>query len=168
IYKLLGVNMASNKNLMTESGKKELEKELNHLINVRRPEIIKQIQEAREQGDLSENADYDAAKNVQAQVESRIKEIQDTLSNVKIIKEEKGSTSGKAVTVGSTITIKDYQDGKSYTYKIVGAIESDPSQNKISNECPLAKCVIGKKVNDEVNVKGIEEPYKVKILQISN
>ena len=158
----------NTKNLMTEAGKKELEKELDQLINVRRPEIIKQIQEARDQGDLSENADYDAAKNVQAQVEARIKEIQDTLSNVKIIKEEKGSASNKVVSVGSTITIKDFQDGKSYTYKIVGAIESDPSQNKISNECPLAKSVIGKKVNDEAYVKGIEEPYKVKITQISH
>lgn len=160
--------MATSKNLMTESGKKELEKELQHLVNVRRPEIIKQIQEAREQGDLSENADYDAAKNVQAQIESRIKEIQNILNNAKIIKENKSSSNEKKVHVGATVTIKDYQDGKSYTYKIVGPIESDPSQNKISNECPLAKCIMGKKVGEESYVKGIEEPYKVKVMDITN
>ncbi|BAC44158.1 transcription elongation factor GreA [Malacoplasma penetrans] len=161
--------MAAKKNLMTESGKKELEKELKYLIDVRRPEIIKQIQEAREQGDLSENADYDAAKNFQAQIESRIKEIQNILNNTKIIKEEKSSGSNeKKVHVGATVTIKDYSDGESHTYKIVGPIESDPSQNKISNECPLAKCIMGKKVGEESYVKGIDHPYKVKVVDITN
>ncbi|MCF0218024.1 MAG: transcription elongation factor GreA [Malacoplasma sp.] len=157
---------AAKKNLMTQSGKEELEKELHHLINVRRPEIIKQIQEAREQGDLSENADYDAAKNVQAQVEARIKEIQNALSNIKIISNPKDKTSDNVVHVGSTVTIKDFQDNKNYTYKIVGPIESNPEQNKISNECALAKSIIGKQVNDEAYVKGVEEPYKVKIIDI--
>lgn len=160
--------MALEKNLMTSEGKKELEKELRHLIDVRRPEIIKQIQEAREQGDLSENADYDAAKNMQAQIEARIKEIENILANVKIISPtSKSKTPDKNVSIGSTITLYDYQDKKEYTFKIVGPIESNPAENKISNECPLAKSILGKKVNDEAHVKGIDEPYKVKIIAIS-
>lgn len=162
---------SSSKNLMTESGKKELEKELHELINVRRPEIIKQIQEAREQGDLSENADYDAAKNVQAQVESRIKEIQNTLDNLKIIgkkSSDKNANNKETVYIGSTVTIKDYQDNKNYTYRIVGSIESDPAENKISNECPLSKAIMNKTINEEAYVKGIEDPYKVKIIAIKN
>ncbi len=162
--------MALEKNLMTVEGKKELEKELRHLIDVRRPEIIKQIQEAREQGDLSENADYDAAKNMQAQIESRIKEIENILSNVKIISSSTSKTksSDNYVSIGSTVTLHDYQDKKKYTFKIVGPIESNPAENKISNECPLAKSILGKKVDDEAHVKGIEEPYKIKILSITN
>ena len=162
--------MAIEKNLMTIEGKKELEKELRHLIDVKRPSIIKQIQEAREQGDLSENADYDAAKNMQAQIEARIKEIENILSNVKIIStsKEKSKSDDKYVSVGSTVTLEDFQDKKKYTFKIVGPIESNPADNKISNECPLAKSIMGKKVNDEAHVKGIEEPYKVKILSITN
>lgn len=163
--------MAVEKNLMTAEGKKELEKELRHLIDVRRPEIIKQIQEAREQGDLSENADYDAAKNMQAQIEARIKEIENILANVKIISSTSTKTTkkdDKFVSVGSSVTLYDFQDEKEYTFKIVGPIESNPAENKISNECPLAKSILGKKVNDEAHVKGIEEPYKVKILGIRN
>lgn len=162
--------MALEKNLMTAEGKKELEKELRHLVDVRRPEIIKQIQEAREQGDLSENADYDAAKNMQAQIEARIKEIENILSNVKIISSttSKAKKDEKVVSVGSTVTLEDYQDKKTYVFKIVGPIESNPAENKISNECPLAKSILGKKVDEEAHVKGIEEPYKVKILAISN
>lgn len=162
--------MAVEKNLMTAEGKKELEKELRHLIDVRRPEIIKQIQEAREQGDLSENADYDAAKNMQAQIEARIKEIENILSNVKLISDSAKSTKKdeRSVSIGSSVTLYDYQDEQEYTFKIVGSIESNPAENKISNECPLAKSILGKKANDEAHVKGIEEPYKVKILSIRN
>lgn len=160
--------MALEKNLITTEGKKELEKELRHLVDIRRPEIIKQIQEAREQGDLSENADYDAAKNMQAQIEARIKEIENILANVVIISEKGSKKSGDAaVLIGSKVTLLDYSDKKEYTFKIVGPIESNPAENKISNECPLAKSILGKKVNDEAHVKGIEEPYKVKILAIS-
>lgn len=162
--------MALEKNLMTAEGKKELEKELRRLVDVRRPEIIKQIQEAREQGDLSENADYDAAKNMQAQIESRIKEIENILANVTIISstDSKVKKSDKVVLIGSTVTLQDFQDKKTYTFKIVGPIESNPAENKISNECPLAKSILGKKENDEAHVKGIEEPYKIKILSITN
>ena len=155
--------MAFEKNLMTAEGKKELEKELKILINERRPNIIKQIQEAREQGDLSENADYDAAKNMQAQIEARIKEIENILANVKIIS---SLSEENVVQIGSTVTIKDFSDNKNYTFKIVGPIETDPADNKISNESPLARSIIGKKVGEEAYVKGIDEPYSVKIVNI--
>lgn len=155
----------NNKNLMTTEGLNSLKKELHHLINERRPEIIKQIQEAREQGDLSENADYDAAKNMQAQIEGRIKEIENILNSVQII--SSGDSKEKVISIGSTVKIKDLSDNKIATYKIVGPIEADPSENKISNECPLAKSILGKKAGEEAQVKGIEDPYKVLILEFN-
>lgn len=157
-----------NKNLMTKEGIQKLKKELKELIEVQRPKIIKQIQEAREQGDLSENADYDAAKNSQAILEGRIKEIEEILNHTKIIdsKSKKTKTVNDTVMIGSSVKFKDYQDDEIYTYTIVGSIESNPSENKISNECQLAKSIMGKKVNDVVTIKGIDEPYKVKILEI--
>lgn len=156
------------KNLMTKAGIEKLKKELKELIEVKRPEIIKQIQEAREQGDLSENADYDAAKNSQAVLEGRIKEIEAILNHSKIIdsKSKKSRHNSDVIMIGSSVKLKDYNDNAIYTYTIVGSIESDPDENKISNECQLAKCIMGKKVDDIVQVKGVEEPYKVKILEI--
>ncbi|WP_027120205.1 transcription elongation factor GreA [[Mycoplasma] testudinis] len=160
--------MASNKNLLTATGKKNLEEELRYLVDVRRPEIIKLIQEAREQGDLSENADYDAAKSSQGEIESRIKEIQDILSNVEIIKESKNASHQSRVRVGTHVEIYDHHDKKNYSYEIVGAIEADPSKNKISNESPLAKAIIDKKEGDDSEVRGIEIPYTVTIKKIRN
>lgn len=160
--------MAKTKNLMTKAGREKLEKELKILIEVKRPEIIKQIQEAREQGDLSENADYDAAKNNQAQIEGRIKEIEQLLSNSKIIESKSTKVKDKnLISIGSSVKLRDYSDNNTYVYTIVGSIESDPDGNKISNECQLAKSIMGKKVGDEIHVKGIDEPYKVKILEIN-
>ncbi|MEF9985030.1 MAG: transcription elongation factor GreA [Malacoplasma sp.] len=156
--------MSTNINLMTKDGIEKLKKELRHLIDVRRPKIIKQIQEAREQGDLSENADYDAAKNSQAIIEGRIKEIEEILNHIEIIDEKSNKT--KVVKIGSKVKIKDFQDSKNYIYTIVGSIETDPGENKISNECPLAKSIMGKKEGEESHVRGVDEPYKVKILEI--
>lgn len=160
--------MENNKNLLTEQGKKKLEDELRFLVDIRRPEIIKLIQEAREQGDLSENADYDAAKASQGEIESRIKEIQDILSNVEIIKETKSSAHTSKVRVGTKVEIYDHHDHKTYHYEIVGTIEADPFKNKISNESPLAKAIMDKKEGAESEVRGIENPYKVTIKKIIN
>lgn len=158
--------MATNKHLLTVQGRKNLEEELRYLVDVRRPEIIKLIQEAREQGDLSENADYDSAKSLQGEIESRIKEIQDILSNIEIIKESKSQQN--KVRVGTLVEIYDHHDNKNYKYEIVGAIEADPSKNKISNESPLAKAIIDKKEGEVSEVRGIENPYSVTIKKISN
>lgn len=154
----------NEKQLLTLEDKEKLEKELNYLINIRRPEIIKQIQDAREQGDLSENADYDAAKNEQGRIEEQIQKIKYTLENCKII--DASAIDVKLVSIGCKVTIFDTHDEKEYTFTIVGSEGSDPANFKISNESPLAKSIIGFKKGDTVEVKGIEKPYKVKILSI--
>lgn len=154
----------SDKRLLTKEDKKKLENELSFLINVRRPEIIKQIQDAREQGDLSENADYDAAKNEQGRIEEQIQKIKHILENSIII--DSSTIDVNIVSIGCTVTIFDYQDDKEYSFTIVGSEGSDPRNFKISNESPLAKSIIGLKTGDTVEVKGIEKTYKVKILRI--
>jgi transcription elongation factor GreA len=158
--------MEQQKNLLTTEGKENLERELRDLIDVKRPAIIKSIQEAREQGDLSENADYDAAKNRQAEIEGRIKEIQDILDHAEIITES--VKDNRKVKVGSKVVIQDLSENDEYTYEIVGAVEADPDQNKISNLSPLAKSILNKTVGTTVEVHGIEDSYKVKIKKIEN
>ena len=157
--------MASNeKRLLTQEDVKEYQEKLDYLINVRRPEIIQQIQDAREQGDLSENADYDAAKNEQGHIEEEIQKIKDILDNYELIDSKVVDT--KKVTIGTTVTYLDFSDDKEYTFTIVGSEGSDPENGKISNESPLAKTILDLKVNDIVEVKGIDKPYKVQIKKI--
>ncbi|MDR3257638.1 MAG: transcription elongation factor GreA [Mycoplasmataceae bacterium] len=158
--------MEQQKSLITQDGKEKLEKELRELIDTKRPEIIKSIQEAREQGDLSENADYDAAKNRQAEIEGRIKEIQNILDHSEIITED--AKDDRKVKVGSRVTIQDLNEGKDFTYDIVGEVEADPNNNKISNLSPLAKSILNKTVGTTVEVHGVEDPYKIKIKKIEN
>jgi transcription elongation factor GreA len=158
--------MEQQKNLLTPEGKEKLERELRELIDVKRPEIIASIQEAREQGDLSENADYDAAKNRQAEIEGRIKEIQNILDHSEIITET--LKDDRKVKVGSKVTIQDLSENSDYTYEIVGEVEANPDQNKISNLSPLAKSILNKTVGTTVEVHGIEESYKIKIKKIEN
>ena len=142
-----------------------LKVELKDLITVKSPEIIKQIQDAREQGDLSENADYDSAKNEQARLEWRIQEIEEILNRYEIIRES--SSNKKIVSIGSTVKFKDLSDNKEYEYEICGSIESDPLVGKISNESPLAKAILNKTVGTKSEVRGIDKPYKVEIIKIS-
>lgn len=152
-------------NIISQKGLATLKEELKELVNVKRPEIIKQIQEAREQGDLSENADYDAAKNEQARIEKRIKELEETLNNIKIVEESKVRT-GNIVEFGSTILYKEFPKGEKYKITICGSIEADPSRNLVSNESPLAKAIIGRKVGEVVEIRGIDNPYKIEIINI--
>lgn len=154
----------NDKQLLTLEDKQKLETELDFLINVRKPEIIKQIQDAREQGDLSENADYDAAKNEQGRIEEQIQKIKHILENSTII--DSSTIDVNVVSIGCTVTVFDYQDNKEYSFTIVGSEGSDPENFKISNESPLAKSIIGLKKGDTVEVKGIEKPYRVKIEKI--
>lgn len=154
-----------NKELLTKEDRAKLEKELDYLINVRRPEIIKQIQDAREQGDLSENADYDAAKNEQGHIEEQIQKIKAKLDNSVLIDDKSVNT--KVVSVGSTVTFYDFEDKREYTFKIVGSEGSDPENFKISNDSPLAKSILGLKIGDHVEIKGVEKPYKVEIRKIT-
>lgn len=158
--------MEKEKISLTKVGKEQLEKELSRLVNVDRPQVIVELQEARAQGDLSENADYDAARKKQAEVEGRIKEIEYILQNC-IVVDEKSTGFKNVVKLGSKVTIKDESDGSVSTYDIVGSIEADPFEGKISNESPLANAILGKKVGEKVTIK-VDSPYDVEILDIKN
>lgn len=147
---------------LTEEGYKDLKAEYDDLINVKRPENIIAIKEARSLGDLSENADYDAARNEQAQIEARIKTIEKMLENVEIIKE----TNKDEVSLGSTVSIKYIDDDETEEYKIVGSQEADAFESKISNESPIAKAIMNHKVGDIVSVESPNGSYDVEITEI--
>ena len=153
-----------NKNTvyLTEEGLVELKNELDNLINVRRPENIIAIKEARALGDLSENAEYDAARNEQAQIEARIQQLEKMLENVSIITEVSNDTVG----IGNTVSIKYVDDDEEDEYKIVGSQEADPFESKISNESPIAKALFDHKVGDIVTVESPNGSYDVEILEI--
>ena len=155
-----------NKNTvyLTEEGLEELKKELDNLINVRRPENIIAIKEARALGDLSENAEYDAARNEQAQIEGRIKQLEKMLENVSIISE----VSKDKVGIGNTVAIKyvDEDDDEVEEYKIVGSQEADPFESRISNESPIAKALFDHKVGDIVTVESPNGSYEIEIVEI--
>ena len=147
--------------ILTAEGYLKLEEELNELKTVRRPEIIQAIKDARAQGDLSENADYDAARAEQAQVEAKIKELEYRLEHSEIASADKKGS----ISVGSTVTVVD-EDGDEDTYSIVGSIEADSFNNKISNESPLGKALIGHKEGEEVNVESPNGLYSLKIVNV--
>ena len=152
----------AEKQKLTKAGYKKLEDELRDLIDNKREENKVQLAEARAQGDLSENADYDAARNKQAEIEARIKEIENILNNCEIISDTKTSN---RVALGSTVTLKFVEENKEATYMIVGTIEADPFNGKISNACALGEAIIGKTVGDVIEVKsGVT--YHVEILKI--
>ena len=140
---------------LTQNGLDELKKELDLLINVRRPENVQAIKEARSLGDLSENAEYDAARNEQAQIEARIKQLEKMLENVSIISE----VSTDKVGIGNTVSIKYVDDDEEDEYKIVGSQEADPFASKISNESPIAQALFGHKVGDVVTVQSPNGRY---------
>ena len=156
--------MSDEKVYLTSEGFLELETELNELKDVRRPAVIKALKEARALGDLSENADYDAARSEQAQVEGRIQELEKILENAHII--EKGSSD--SVNLGSTVKIKyiDDDDDELEEYLIVGSKEADPSNNKISNESPLAKAIMNAKGGEVRSVESPNGTYDVEIVEI--
>ena len=157
--------MEHEKVLLTQSGVEKLEQERDNLINVERPKVIEELQLARSQGDLSENADYDSARDKQAHIESRIKEIDQMLLHVQIIDESQMDSA--VAKPGATVTILDLSEegAEPESFTIVGTFETDPLNGKISNESPLAKAILEHGVNEIVSV-GVAEPYEVKILKI--
>ena len=155
--------MSDEKIYLTSEGFMEIEEELNHLKNTKRPEVIKALKDARALGDLSENADYDAARDEQAMVEGRIVELEKILENAVIIE---GNKDGM-VDLGSVVTIYYVEDDEEEEYKIVGSKEADPSENKISNESPLAKAIIGAKEGDVRSVESPNGKYDVKIVKVN-
>ncbi|MBQ3021095.1 MAG: transcription elongation factor GreA [Bacilli bacterium] len=149
--------------LLTSEGFLELETELNTLKNEDRPRIIEAIKEARAQGDLSENADYDAARDEQAKIESRIQELEYRLEHAKIIEK----VSGDKVSVGTTVTVMYVDDDEEEEYSIVGSMEADPFLNKISNESPIGKAIMDRKVGDVISVESPNGSYDIKIVKIA-
>lgn len=149
---------------LTMEGLKKLEDELDELKTVRRKEIAERIKEALAFGDISENAEYDEAKNEQAQLEERIAKLEALLRNAKIIDEEDISTDN--VSIGSRVKVKDLEYDEEIEYTIVGSAEADPYEGKISNESPVGKALIGGKSGDTVEVKVPDGIIKYEILEI--
>lgn len=159
--------MAKSKEyVLTKEGYDNLVKKLDHLINVERKEASEKIKLAREFGDLSENAEYDAAKDYQGHVESEIISVQAQIDNAVIIEENEGITP-TTVVAGCKVKFRDFSDGEYYEYTIVGTTEANILENKISNESPLAQALIGQKKGADVMVDLGDEKFRVKILNIS-
>ncbi len=154
--------MAQEKVRVTQEGFDELRREQEHLIHVVRKEVIEDLQAARAQGDLSENADYDAARDRQARVEARIRELENIFNNIEIIDVQGGS---RVVKLGAQVTILS-RDGVEETYTIVSSVEADPLNGKLSNVTPLAVALMDRMVSDEEIEVEIEPREYVKIIDI--
>ncbi len=148
---------------LTAEGLEEIKKEYENLIQVKRPEVIIALKEARALGDLSENAEYDAARTEQAEVEARIKELEVMLENAVVITE----VNTDVVSIGTKVKLSYVDDDEIEEYSIVGVNEADPFENKISNESPIAKAILGLKVGSTVSVESPNGSYDVKIMEIS-
>jgi transcription elongation factor GreA len=142
--------MTNKKNILTYEGLKELEDELQHLKVVSRKEVAQKIKEAREQGDLSENAEYDAAKDEQRDIEARISEIERILKNAEVVVEDEVDVD--TINIGCKVKILDVEFDEEMEYKIVGSTEANSLKGKISNESPVGRALIGSKVGDVVDV----------------
>lgn len=151
---------------LTVRGAERLQAELHRLKTVERPEVINAIAEARAQGDLSENAEYDAARERQAFVEGRIQELESTLSNAQVIDPASLDVDGKAV-FGATVEIEDLESGERVKYQIVGDVEADIRSNLISVSSPVARALIGKAEGDVVEVKAPAGIREYEVLNIS-
>ncbi len=149
---------------MTQAGKEKLEQELEQLKTVKRKEVVERIKIARSFGDLSENSEYDSAKEEQAFVEGRITTLENMIRNAKIISEAELSRDN--VSLGSSVTFIELPDGDEESYTIVGSAEADPFEGKISNDSPIAKSLIGRKVGDEVSVSTPGGEMNVRIVSI--
>ena len=151
----------SEKFPMTAEGLARLEEELRHLKNVARPEVIRAIAEAREHGDLSENAEYHAARDRQSFIEGRVGELEERISRAEVIDVKK--LSGKTVMFGATVTLIDEDSEEKLTYQIVGEDEADVKQGRLAVTAPLSRAIIGKKVGDvvEVNTPKGEKAYEI-------
>lgn len=148
---------------LTEEGLEKIKEELNYLKLEKRPEIVQALKDARALGDLSENAEYDAARGDQAVVEARILELEQMVEKAVIIKE----VNKDVVSIGTRVTIEYVDDSELEEYSIVGSKEADPFLNKISNESPIAKAIMGMKIGDKVSVESPNGTYDVKIVKIA-
>lgn len=149
---------------MTQEGKQKIEEELHYLKTERRQEVVERIKVARDFGDLSENSEYDAAKDEQAFVESRIAQVEKMIRNAVII--ESDNDNPDLVSLGKSVTFKELPDGEEETYTIVGSAEADPFEGKISNDSPMAKSLIGQEIGAEVSVVTPGGDIQVKIVNV--
>ncbi|CAP18433.1 Transcription elongation factor [Candidatus Phytoplasma mali] len=157
--------MEDKKNIyeLTKSGVLELKEQLHHLTEIRRIENLKILKEAREQGDLSENADYDAARNEQALIENEILKIKNILKKIKIIK----SLKNKEVNIGKLVELNFLEKNIKKSFYLVGILETDPSLNKISIDCPLGKGIRGHQVGDKITIQSeTGKNFQVEILKV--
>ncbi len=152
------------KNILTYEGLKRLEDELQNLKVVRRKEVAAKIKEAREQGDLSENAEYDAAKDEQRDIEARIEDIEKILKNAEVVVEEEVDLD--KISIGCNVKILDVEFDEELEYKIVGSTEANSLKGKISNESPVGKALLGRKVGDIVKVETPGGEFEYKVLSI--
>lgn len=154
-----------NKTVVSVEGMKKLEEKLQYLTTVRRAEVAEQISVARGFGDLSENAEYDEAKNEQSRLEMEIAELEAVIRTAIVIDDENVSTD--SVNVGTSVKVEYVDEGDTEDYAIVGARESDPMNNRISNECPVGAALLGHMVGEIVTVESPDGPIQLKILEIS-
>ena len=156
--------MAEKKNILTYAGLKQYEDELQNLKVFRRKEVAQKIKEAREQGDLSENAEYDAAKDEQRDIEARIEELEKILKNAEVVVEDEVDLD--KINIGCQVKILDVELNEELEYKIVGSTEANSLKGKISNESPVGKALIGSKVGDTVDVETQAGVIQYKVLEI--
>lgn len=156
--------MENKKNILTYEGLKKYEDELEHLKVVRRKEVADKIKEARGQGDLSENAEYDAAKDEQRNIESRIEELEKILKNAEVIDEDE--IDREKISIGCKVKVRDMSEKEDVIYKIVGSTEANSLKGKISNESPVGKALIGLKVGQTAAVETPAGVFKYKVLEI--
>ncbi len=156
--------MQEKKNILTYEGLKKYEDELQELKVVRRQEVAQKIKEAREQGDLSENAEYDAAKDEQRDIEARIEELEKILKNAEVVDEEEVDLN--KINIGCKVKLLDVEFNEELEYKIVGSTEANSLKGKISNESPVGKALIGAKVGESVAVETQAGTFTYKVLEI--
>lgn len=156
--------MEPKKNILTYEGLRKYEDELEHLKVVKRKEISQKIKEAREQGDLSENAEYDAAKDEQRDIEARIEELEKILKNAEVVVEDEVELD--KISIGCKVRLLDMEYKEEMEYKIVGSTEANSLKGKISNESPVGKALLGAKVKDVVTVDTPTGEFKYKVLEI--
>jgi len=150
--------------MLTEEGFEKLENELEYLETEKRREVAKRIKVAREFGDISENSEYDDAKNEQAFVEGRIQEIKNMLNNAHVVKDEE--VTDKMVNLGTTVMLHDLDSDEKISYTLVGSAEADPLNNKISNESPIGKAILGHAIGDQVKVETPAGEVEYQIISI--
>ena len=157
--------MTEKKVVLTYDGLKNMEAELENLKTVRRKDVAEKIKEARGQGDLSENAEYDAAKEEQAEIEARIVQLEKMLRNAEVIDEEEGAKD--TISLGTTVTVLDVEFDEEMEYTIVGSAEADPMNGRISNESPVGMALLGHKMDDIIMIETPDGEVEFKVLRFT-